>query len=327
MIDTIYIEEAVSDHPRTKQILGRFPKAVKIPCGRYSEIFNPKAQNFRLQKKNPALILAQKFKNFVLEVPKGYGIGSEYNYYFSHMLNCIYDCRYCFLQGMFRSAHLVCFVNYEDFENAIAEKIKQHEGAHFFSGYDCDSLALEPVTHFADSVLNFFGRHPNALIELRTKSVQIKSLLNRQPLKNCVVAFSLTPDDVAKKLEHGAPTLNQRLEAMSKLQEEGWKLGLRFDPMIYTESFERQYGELFEQVFSKIKIESVHSVSIGQFRLPKELYERIYRLYPDEKLFSGPLEENRGMVSYPEKIEVKLRGISERLLEFIPNEILFPCGS
>lgn len=325
MIDTIYIEEAVSDHPRTKEILGRFPKAVQIPCERYGEVFNPNAQNFRLQKKNPALILAEKFDHFVLKIPPAYGIGSTHNYYFSHMLNCIYDCRYCFLQGMFRSANLVCFVNYEDFEHAISETIKQNEDAHFFSGYDCDSLALEPVTGFADSILDFFSRYPKSLLELRTKSVQIKSLLTRDPIENCIVAFSLTPNETARKLEHGAPSLDKRLGAMEKLQEKGWKLGLRFDPIIYTETIAEQYEELFKNVFRKIKIKNIHSVSLGPFRLPKDLYERMYRLYPDEELFAGPLEEREGMLTYTKDIEKKFEKITKMLLEFIPPSIFFPC--
>ena len=67
MIKTIYIEEEIAGHPRTKRIIKRFPKASKIICDRYTEIFNRKSQNFRLQKKNPALILAKKHKKMVLE--------------------------------------------------------------------------------------------------------------------------------------------------------------------------------------------------------------------------------------------------------------------
>ena len=96
-------------------MLARYADAEIILCDRYGEIFNPKSQNFRLQKQNPALILAQKHKGHVLPAPEGYGLGSEKNYYFSHMLNCVYDCRYCFLQGMYQSAHYVVFVNFEDF--------------------------------------------------------------------------------------------------------------------------------------------------------------------------------------------------------------------
>ena len=31
------------------------------------------------------------------------------------MYNCLFDCRYCFLQGMYNSSNFVIFVNYEDF--------------------------------------------------------------------------------------------------------------------------------------------------------------------------------------------------------------------
>ena len=98
MIDTIYLEEAVRTHPRTDEILDLFPRARLISCERYGEVFNPRSQNFRIQKRRPALILAEKFKGHVLPAPEGFGIGDKQNFYFSHMLNCLYDCRYCFLR-------------------------------------------------------------------------------------------------------------------------------------------------------------------------------------------------------------------------------------
>ena len=84
MFNFIYIESDVADHPRTEKILQRFPEATLIHCDRYTEVFNRKAQNFRLQKKQPALIIARKHKNFVLPAPDSYGIGTENNFYFSH---------------------------------------------------------------------------------------------------------------------------------------------------------------------------------------------------------------------------------------------------
>ena len=35
------------------------------------------------------------------------------------MYNCIYDCRYCFLQGMYSSANFVLFVNFEEGKSLI----------------------------------------------------------------------------------------------------------------------------------------------------------------------------------------------------------------
>src|SRR5206468_9203319 len=144
---------------------------------------NRRAQSFRLQKRRPSLILARKHRGFVTAAPEGFGIPGTRSFVVSHMHNCIYDCRYCFLQGLYRSAHYVVFVNYEDFQWAIEERIRAERGepAWFYSGYDCDSLALEPVTRFAASFVPFFARFPQAYLELRTKSTQIKSLLEIEP--------------------------------------------------------------------------------------------------------------------------------------------------
>ena len=116
MIETIYIENQIKKHHRTKQILSRFKKKVDIIyCDHYGEIFNIKSQNFRIQKNKPALVLAKKEGKKLHDIPKTFSIGGKKNYYFSHMLNCIYDCEYCFLQGKHMSAHYLLFVNYEDF--------------------------------------------------------------------------------------------------------------------------------------------------------------------------------------------------------------------
>lgn len=328
MIETIYIEENILRHPRVIEIVERFPQARKVTCSRYTQVFNPKAQNFRLQKQKPALILSEKYQNFALEAPAGYGIGATRNYYFSHMLNCLYDCRYCFLQGMYQSANYVLFVNYEDFQNEIRQLCADAptEAIHFFSGYDCDSLALEPVTGFAEHFLPFFGELPNAWLELRTKSTQVRSLLNREPLARCIVAFSLSPNEIAVKIEDKAPSIQRRMDALCKLQEQGWLIGLRFDPLIYQTGFKQQYQQLFAQVFSRIDLNRLHSVSLGVFRLPDAYFKKVHKLYPDEKLFAGPLANQQGMISYTQELEQEMMHYcSEQLLAYIPQSKFFPC--
>ena len=328
MINTIYIEEEVLNHPRTKILIERYTNAKIITCGRYTEIFNRKSQNFRLQKKNPALILARKYENMILEAPNNYGIGAKHNYYFSHMLNCIYDCRYCFLQGMFQSAHYVLFVNYEDFTNDIKKILNNHrnESVHFFSGYDCDSLALDSVSDFTKYFIPFFKLNPDSLIELRTKSTQIKSLLKISPINNCVVAFSFTPNRISSILEHKTPSVARRLEAIVELQKNGWKIGLRFDPLIYTKDFINEYEELFSTIFPKIDLDLLHSVSLGGFRLPKNYYRKIEKLYPDEMLLTSPLIEKDNVIRYTDDIQENMFSFCQKKIsQYISLEKFFPC--
>lgn len=329
MINQIYIEETVLNHPRTRAIIKHFPDADVTQCARYGEIFNRRAQNFRLQKLRPALILAGKFANHVLPSPPEYAIGGEQNYYFSHMLNCIYDCRYCFLQGMYQSAHYVVFVNYEDFIDAITDKIRDAGNApiHFFSGYDCDSLALDPVTGFVEAFLPVFRAYPGALLELRTKSTQIRSLLAQEPIPNCIIAYSFTPAEIASAIEYKTPPVSKRLQALQRLQAHGWQIGLRIDPLIYQEGVKEQYEKLFEQVFQCVDTGLLHSVSLGSFRLPKSYYQALSRLYPEEVLFASPLAETGdGMVTYREAIRDDLLSFCKSaLLSYIPEDKFFPC--
>jgi spore photoproduct lyase len=328
-IRRIYVEGAVADHPRAVRVRRRFPGAETVPCDRWGELFNRRHQSFRLQKRRPALILARKHGRAVLETPVGYGVGGERNYYFSHMLNCLYDCRYCYLQGMFRSAHYVLFVNYEKFQRAIDERLAEAGDGEtwFFSGYDCDSLAFEKVTGFAEEFLPFFAARPRAWLELRTKSVQIDALLARTPVPNCVVAFSFTPAEIHGQLEHGVPSVERRVAAMRSLGERGWRLGLRFDPLIWTEGYRDEYRRLFATVFGALDEAMIHSVSLGGFRLPRAFYDRIWRQHPEERLLAAPLAQDEGMVALPDDREREmLEFCRTELSRQLPERRLFHCG-
>ena len=217
----------------------------------HGEIFNRNNQSFRIQKSKPALILATKKNKKVLPVPKGLEIG-EPSYYFSHMLNCLYDCRYCFLQGMFKSANYIIFVNYEDFHEEIIQKADKNGGrAFFFSGYDCDSLAMEPITDFVKSFLPVFEKLQNSTLELRTKSTQIRSLLEITPLNNVICSFSLNPQEIIERFEKKTPSLESRLNSILKLSSAGWRIGLRFDPVIATNNFRKIYESCFRKYLRK----------------------------------------------------------------------------
>ena len=330
MFDTIYIEDAVAQNPRAQAVLSRLAGREVVACRHYGELFNPKSQNFRLQKKRPALILAAKRGERVLPAPAGYGIGARRNYYFSHALNCVYDCRYCFLQGMYRSAHIVLFVNYEDFARDIAAvaAVRPRQATHFFSGYDGDSLALEPLSGFARYFIAAMREIPNAWLELRTKSTQVRGLLEMTPWPRCVVAFSFTPEPIAAATEHGVPPIAQRLAAMSKLQQHGWRIGLRLDPLIDCADFAARYAELLQQLFAVVDADKLHSVSFGPFRMPTGYFERVARLYPRERLFAGRLEKSAGMAGYGPQREAQMRErIAAMLLDYARPQLLFPCVS
>lgn len=315
MISIIYIEEDVLDHPTTKKICKQNCHAHIIPIHHYGEIFNRHSQNFRLQKQHPCLILARKNQGFLHPTPPGYGIGKKHNYYFSHVLNCPFDCRYCFLQAMYKSAHYVYFVNQEEYQSEIENLAKQYPNdMTIFTGYDGDSLALDPITGFLDTYYPFFHRLSSVEFELRTKSTAINSLLSKEPLKNVVIAYSMNPPSVAKNFEKKTPSIQSRIEAMKKLQKHGWQIGLRFDPIIHYANAKSVYQEFFEEIFSSLSEPLLHSVSLGNFRMPKGMKKTMLKLLPDDPLIAS----NQDQMD-------TLTFCSNHLFQFISQEKIFAC--
>lgn len=304
----IYIEADAREHPKANTILARFHNAEIIACERYNEIFNPNQQSFRAQKQNPQLVLAIKRGEFVLPTPPGYTIGLEKNFYFSHMLNCLYDCRYCFLQGMYRSANYIVFVNFDDFKTGIDQTLTNNpdDDCFFFSGYDCDSLAMNGLTGFIEDFISFFADRPQAWLELRTKSINLRPLLEQKPIPNAVVAFSVNAEPIVEKLEHKTPNLHARLKAAAKLAKAGWKIGLRFDPLVYHPNAEENYRSSIQSAFEQIPEEQIHSITLGTFRSPSTIFKRMESLYPEEPLFMSRLKNEKGSVSYEKEIDEML---------------------
>ena len=325
----IYVEKGVKDHPRTRSILAKYPKADVIECEHYKSVFNPKGQNFRQQKElGPALILAEKKGKKVMSAPSGFGIGHQHNYYFSHLLNCPYDCRYCFLQGMYPSANWVLFVNFEEFMEEIKETVTSHQGESciFFSGYDGDSLAMDGSSGFLPAFLSFFSEIPEATLELRTKSTQIRGLLATPAMENVVVAYSLMPDSVAKRVEHKAPSIQKRLEAIEKLVEAGWPIGVRLDPLIQSLSFQEDYRELIDMLKRIIPEQQLHSVSIGALRFPHKMLNRLQSLYPKDPLLVYPFQQKKGVSSYAESVEQSMKSqVVDLVSSWVGLDKIFSC--
>ena len=119
----MYVEKEVRDHPRTKRILDRLAGAEVIEIAHYKDVFCRKGQDYILQHRAQNLILGAKHGKLLYKGARVcQSFGNENFYYTSCMMNCVFDCEYCYLKGMYPSGNLVVFVNLEDIF-AEAEKL------------------------------------------------------------------------------------------------------------------------------------------------------------------------------------------------------------
>ena len=116
-----------------------------------TDIFNRRHQNFCAQKQAPALILAKKRGSLFIRAPRFARTLKSLFYYTSCIMNCIYDCEYCYLQGMYPSGNGGFFVNLEDIFAEVDKLLLKHP-VYLCVSYDTDLLALEGIAGCAPVV-------------------------------------------------------------------------------------------------------------------------------------------------------------------------------
>lgn len=297
----LYIEKAVLDHPQTRRIIEKFDRSNIIVIGHYKEVFNRPSQSFAAQSHAKKLILAHKEGKFLHEgSPYSDGFGHRQFLYASSVMGCLYDCDYCYLQGLYPSANTVLFVNLED---AFAQLLP-HLGHDTLvaTSYDTDTLAIESLSGQTRQWLSFAERHPNLHLEIRTKSANFRSLRELVPNPRVTLAWTLSPQAIIERYEHATPSLESRLKAAKDAVEAGWKVRLCIDPVIHTEGFETLYTDLIDTIFASLDPESVHQLTLGSFRMSQNHLRSLKKLRRSDVAFY-PYEVRDEMATYPQAIE------------------------
>ncbi|MDR2640282.1 MAG: hypothetical protein LBC61_02930 [Candidatus Peribacteria bacterium] len=100
---------------------------------------------------------------------------------------------------------MVVFVNYEDIKEELkaeSGKLKGNGEIWFYSSDYSDILAMNSITNFIEEFVPFFESLPNAMMEIRTKSSNIKPLLDLGFVpKNTEICFSLNPQNLIDNYE------------------------------------------------------------------------------------------------------------------------------
>lgn len=320
----IYIEKEVRNHPVTKRILATFPKASIIEIDHYKDVFCRSHQNYRLQKQTPSLILANKHQNLVYEgAPVCQNFGNQHFYYVSSVMNCIYDCEYCYLQGMYPSANIVIFVNLEEIFEEV-EKLLQRHSVYLCISYDTDLLALEHLLGYTKEWTSFALKHKELTIEVRTKSANLSVLDQIEPSAGIILAWTLSPHKIIESYEHHTPSLEQRITCIQKALQKGFKVRLCFDPMLYTKDWKKEYEDMFRQVFDEIKAEQLQDVSLGVFRVPQDYMKKMRKQSIASAVIQFPYDNDNGVYHYGDKLTKEMISFAlELLLEKIPADKLY----
>ncbi|MET0106937.1 MAG: spore photoproduct lyase family protein [Sedimenticola sp.] len=218
--------------------------------------------------------------------------------------NCGYGCSYCSIQSFFSD-------NQVFFDPGFADKlasldIDPEQTYHIGTGQSSDSLMWGNSNGVLQAQLEFARRHPNVILEFKTKSANIGHLIKQELPPNIICSWSLNTPTIICNEEHGSASLEKRLDAAKRIAEKGTIVGFHFHPMVHYDGWEEEYAALFGTLQSAFDPQQVAMVSLGTLTFIKPVIRQIREQGVSSQILKMPMVDTEGKLSYPREIKVQL---------------------
>lgn len=325
MFEMVYVEKEAVSYEITEKVLSKLPKARIFYIDDANDIFKRPNQNFSLEKKHQALILAVNRGTFVYEASDNCQSFGEKNFYYASVCkNCIYNCDYCYLQGMYRCGFVLAYVNIQKCFDDIDKILEKHKNEKILMpiSYDSDIYALEGLFGYIKKFDDFLNDRPNLICEVRTKCGTTEFLKDFTS-ENLVFTWSFNSRKVIELFEKRTAGFDQRIKAIEKAVENGKRVRVAVDPVIPLGSSAEEYVEAINSLRSVAK--NLDGVSVGMFRIPPDFLKIMRKNAPHSPLAFEYFETKNGQTTYSEKTTRKyLDSIAEALESIgVPKEKIF----
>ncbi len=328
MFKRVFVEKSVLETQEYKTILDKLKVSQVEVIDSISNYWGRVKKPYLQKRNNLNLFIGKKEGTLIKEAPDAYGLGSEKHFYYVHAYNCIYECQYCYLQGYFNTPDIVLYINHDEILDQMQKTADQFSDCWFHAGEFSDSLALSHYTGELSKYFNFFKDNPTNKLELRTKSVNTKELEKLTPLDNVFLSFSLSSHSGAKLYDNKCPSIKARINAIKKMYELGYNIGIHFDPVVYDENFKEDYNQVFKELNDAIPLNEISYISLGVVRYTKDVYREVQNNYPKSEISNGPyINSFDGKVRYNRPMRNWiLNTLRDNLIELgAVDEVIYLC--
>ena len=217
---------------------------------------------------------------------------------------CGFDCSYCSIQSFYHGDEVVFD---RDFAAKLAAlSLDPNKTYHIGTGQSSDSLLWGNHQGVLQALCDFARRHPNVILELKTKSKNIH-WLKRNPIpRNVICTWSLNTPTIIQHEEHGCATLPERLRAAEQIAARGNLVGFHFHPIVRYDGWEADYAAIGKQLSARFDPSQVALVSLGTLTYTKAVMKTIRRRDFASKILQMPMQQSAGKYSYPEAVKLDL---------------------
>ena len=239
---------------------------------------------------------------------------------------------YCYLVCNYnKCAYLRLFVNREKMlEKIIKNAESSDKDLTFEIGSNSDLILENTITNNLVWTIENFKNTKKGFLTFPTKFEMVDSLLNLDHKNKVIIRMSVNPEEIINKVEFGTSRLKGRIEAINKLKEAGYNVGILIAPVIFVENWKTLYLELIQrlsdELTEKVKKDLFFEVifmtySYVHTKINEEAFPNAINLY-DKEIMTG-----RGRGKYWYKEDVRREGemfFRHNLDKFFPdNKIVY----
>ena len=324
----LYYEKDIENYVLGRELLEKYKDVPKVEIENHNNIEEMrKKQNSEFAKMKQNLIIGIRKTHKFVENHKVSDFLVPYT-----SSGCTAMCMYCYLVCNYnKCAYLRLFVNREKMLDKIIKVANEREKNQVFEiGSNSDLVLENTITNNLVWTIQNFASSNKGMLTFPTKFDMVDDILNLDHKGKVIVRVSMNPEEIINKVEFGTSRLKGRIEAINKLAEAGYKVGILIAPVILVENWKELYENLIKrleaELSEKVKKQAFFEIifmtySYVHTKINAEAFPNAINLY-NEEIMTG-----RGNGKYAYKKEIKedsQKYILELMQRYFPsNEIKY----
>lgn len=323
----IYYEKNIENYVLGKELLEKYKDVPKIEIENHNNILE-------MRKKENSEFLNMK-KNLIIGTRKTHKFVENHkvsDYLVPYTSSgCIASCMYCYLVCNYnKCSYLRLFVNREEMlEKIIKVSEKSEKDLTFEIGSNSDLILENTITNNLVWTIENFRNTKKGKLTFPTKFAFIDDLLPIKHNGKIIIRMSVNSEYIVNNIEYGTSRLKDRVEAINKLVEADYEVGIIIAPVIFLDNWEKLYLDLIIYLYNNLSKKAKKKVffevifmtySFVQNAINKEAFKNSIEIFDKDK-FTG-----RGKGKYMYKNEFRKEGelfFRNNLYKYFPDNKLW----
>ncbi len=319
----IYFEKDIINYPLGKELMEKYKDIPKVEIENHN--------NIEEMRKNPNSEFANMKRNLIIGIRKTHKFVENHktsDYLVPYTSSgCTAACMYCYLVCNYnKCAYLRLFVNREQMLDKIIKTAEKSEKELTFEiGSNSDLILENTITNNLVWTIENFKNAEKGKLTFPTKFDMVDPILPLDHKGKVTIRMSVNPEEIINKVEFGTSRLTGRIEAINKLKEAGYNIGILIAPVILVDNWKELYQELIQrlsqELSEKVKRDAFFEIifmtySYVHTKINEEAFPNSINLY-NRDIMTG---RGRGKYWYKSQVRSEAESfLREQMQRYFPN--------